>query len=312
MSRQQNDEQYVKPAQVVSGIEGIEWLCQSEKSIDGQQYAGDLFGHLNPLRSFCITLVSDNEIEWIYSHSEQSLSHSPALDRQNVVVVILCDNCRSNPALTSICERHDIGLARTGCSDSQVLHYLRAELPKRVALRSTHHGVFIAVMNTGILVMGASGVGKSEVAMDLVQRGHQLIADDVVEIYRSEQSQLIGECPGLLRGYIEIRGLGIINVLNMFGPSAVLDSYRLQLIIDLQDSTNAEIQKIDRLSPSLGHRDILGIAVPCLTMLVAPGRNLSVLIEAAVRNHLLRCAGVEDSREFLQRHHEIMHHTANR
>ena len=142
--------------------------------------------------------------------------------------------------------------------------------------------------------------------MDLVQRGHQLVADDAVEIYRGEQSELFGECPEPLKGYVEIRGLGIINVLKMFGPSSVLDSYKLQLIIDLIDATNSEIRKVDRLAPSLRDWEMLGINVPCLTMLVAPGRNLSVLVEAAVRDHLLRMAGIDSSAEFISAHNQTI------
>ncbi|NKB78203.1 MAG: hypothetical protein GKR96_14510 [Gammaproteobacteria bacterium] len=190
--------------------------------------------------------------------------------------------------------------------DTKVLDYLMSHLPKLIAFRNTKHGVFLAVMNIGVLITGSSGVGKSEVAMDLVQRGHQLIADDAVEIYRNEQDELIGECPAALKGYIEIRGLGIISILKMFGPSAVLDAYRLQLIIDLQDATDSEVRKVDRLSPSLEMRDILGVQIPCLTMLVAPGRNLSVLVEAAVRNHLLRMSGTDSGKDFLLQHEEIM------
>ena len=219
---------------------------------------------------------------------------------------MLCRNCNPNPAVTAVCKNNDIALVKTGLESSEILDYLQSQLPKVIAIRGMQHGVFLAIMNVGVLITGASGVGKSEVAMDLVQRGHQLIADDAVEIFRGEQSNLIGECPQTLKGYIEIRGLGIINVLKMFGPSSVLDSHRLQLVIDLIDATNSEVRKVDRLAPSLREWEMLGINVPCLTMLVAPGRNLSVLVEAAVRDHLLRMDGIDSSAEFIRAHDQSM------
>ena len=286
----------------MDGIQGLDWVCSSTKRIHAQHHAIKLFGFLNPLRETPICIVTENELEWLFSQSEQSLGVSPVFDPERVTILLFCDNCRPNPAVISVCLKHNIALVRTPLSSSDVLDYLQSHLPRVIAVRGIQHGVFLAVMNVGVLVTGASGVGKSEVAMDLVQRGHQLIADDAVEVFRGEQGGLIGECPDSLKGYIEIRGLGIINILKMFGPSAVLDSGRLQLVIDLIDSTNSEIRKVNRLAPSLKDWEILGVKVPCLTMLVAPGRNLSVLVEAAVRDHLLRVDGIDSSAEFIKAH----------
>jgi HPr kinase/phosphorylase len=254
------------------------------------------------LRPTPIALVTETELEWIYSQTEQSLYNSPAFDFEEVSLIVLCANCNPNPAVISVCTEKSIALVRTRLTSNDALDYFHSHLPKIIALRGVQHGVFLAVMNVGVLITGASGVGKSEVAMDLVQRGHQLIADDAVDIYRGEQSELIGECPEPLKGHIEIRGLGIISILKMFGPSSVLDSNRLQLVIDLKDASNSEIQKVDRLAPSLKDWEFLGIKVPCLTMLVAPGRNLSVLVEAAVRDHLLRISGIDSSADFISVH----------
>jgi HPr kinase/phosphorylase len=296
----------VSPQQALAGLSGLDWVCTTTKVIQAQHHAIKLFGFLNPLRSTSISLVTENELEWIYSQPEELLQAAPSFDPAAVTAIVLCKNCNPNPAITSVCRKNNIALVKTGLECNEALDYLQSCLPKVVAARGMQHGVFLAVMNVGVLITGASGVGKSEVAMDLVQRGHQLIADDAVEIHRGEQSELFGECPEPLKGYIEIRGLGIINVLKMFGPSSVLDSYKLQLIIDLIDATNSEIRKVDRLAPSLRDWEMLGINVPCLTMLVAPGRNLSVLIEAAVRDHLLRMAGIDSSAEFINAHNQSM------
>jgi HPr kinase/phosphorylase len=296
----------VAPAQVLAGLNDVEWVCESDKIIQGQHHAIKLFGFLNPLRSASICLITETELEWVSGQNEQSLLTSPSFNADEVTLIILCANCIPSPAMVSVCQKYRIALAKTKLSSNQALDYLHSHLPKVVAVRGTQHGVFLAVMNVGVLITGASGVGKSEVAMDLVQRGHQLVADDAVELYRGEQGHLIGECPQALRGYIEIRGLGIISILKMFGPSSVLDSYRLQLVINLKDASNSEIQKVDRLAPSLRDWELLGINIPCLTMLVAPGRNLSVLVEAAVRGHLLRMSGIDSSSDFIRAHNNTL------
>jgi HPr kinase/phosphorylase len=306
MKTQGRETDGISPEQVLSGLDNLDWVCTTTKVIHAQHHTIKLFGFLNPLRATSISLVTENELEWIYSQPEENLQGAAPFNSSTVTTIVLCRNCNPNPAVIAVCKNNDIALVKTGLESSEILDYLQSQLPKVIAIRGMQHGVFLAIMNVGVLITGASGVGKSEVAMDLVQRGHQLIADDAVEIFRGEQSNLFGECPQTLKGYIEIRGLGIINVLKMFGPSSVLDSYRLQLVIDLIDATNSEVRKVDRLAPSLREWEMLGINVPCLTMLVAPGRNLSVLVEAAVRDHLLRMDGIDSSAEFIRAHNQSM------
>lgn len=302
MNAQTPDNSCISPDQVIEGIDQVEWVCRTSKLLHAQNHAVQLFGFLNPLRNTTICIVTENEMEWLFSQTETALMKSPAFDADQVSMIIFCCPCQANPAVISVCEKQDIAVLQTAAGSDVVLDHLHSHLPRILALRGIQHGVFLAIMNVGVLIMGASGVGKSEVAMDLVQRGHQLVADDAVEIYRGERSELMGECPNTLKGYIEIRGLGIINIAKMFGPSSVLDNYRLHLVIELVDATNSEIQKVDRLAPSLKDWSFLGIQIPCLKMLVAPGRNLSVLVEAAVRDHLLRVAGIDSSAEFIDAH----------
>ena len=296
----------VSPREIFRDIEHLDWIHLANAPVCGQRNQVDLYGYLNPLRAQCVSVVDQTGLEWVYAQSESALKASPALDPERAKVVLLSRGCGANPALESVCRENNISLGGTNLDRVELMDYLQAHLPRLTGLRGMRHGVFLAVMNVGVLITGASGVGKSEVAMDLVQRGHQLVADDAVEIYRGERGVLTGECPEQLRGYLEIRGLGIINVRKMFGPSSVLDSYPLQLIIDLKDASNSEIRKLDRLEPSLTTQDVLGVGVPCLSMLVAPGRNLSVLVEAAVRNHLLRDSGVDTSKEFIEAHTRLL------
>ena len=293
-------------SEIASGLDALRWLSETSRTLPSGKHYADLVGYLNPLRSTIIQVVDQIGLEWMYRQTDSDLRASPVFDTARSMAIILCGNQQPNPTILEICRESDIALVSTSMSGEAVTGYLQRRLPKLLSPRCNKHGVFVAVMNTGVLIMGASGVGKSEVALDLIQRGHQLIADDAVVLQRRDSSKLTGSCAPALKGYLEIRGLGIINVEKMFGPSAILDAYPLQLIINLKDATNREIRSLDRLQPSLEQVEILGVTVPRLNMLVAPGRNLSVLVEAATRDHLLRRTGVDSSLEFLNRHDEMM------
>ena len=291
---------------LLDNLSGVHWHCQGENMLEqGFRYA-DLFGYLNPLRSTPLQVVNRSAMEWLYRLGDSELRQSPCFTAGRVAAVIVCNGLTVNPSIQAICEENGISLISTILDAGDTLDFLQKNVPPLFLPRGNKHGVFLAVMNTGVLITGASGVGKSEVALDLVQRGHQLIADDAVEIYRRDSRELIGKCSPILKGYVEIRGLGIINIEKMFGPASVLDSYPLQLMINLEDATNTEIRNLDRLQPSMDQVEVLGVEVPCLNILVEPGRNLSVLVEAATRDHLLRMSGVDSSLEFISRHDRVM------
>ena len=295
---------------VLTALEGVYWHYQGQNVIGstnvGYQQNAKLYGYLNPLQSTAIQVVDGNAIQWLYQLQDNDLRHSPCFDEEHVAAIILCDGQTVNPNVLDVCQQRDISVLATSQSADEVLLILQKKIPSLFSPHTNIHGVFLAVMNTGVLITGASGVGKSEVALDLVQRGHQLVADDAVTVFCSDGGVLTGECNESLRGYVEIRGLGIINIAKMFGPAAVLDHYPLQLMISLRDATNTEIRNLDRLQPSLNMVDVLGVDVPCLNMLVAPGRNLAVLVEAATRDHLLRMSGTDSSLEFVSQHDKLM------
>lgn len=292
--------------QVLEHLPEVHWYRDTGKPVSNCYQHANLYGHINPLRPIPIQLVDNLSLEWLYRLGEEEMRNSACFDADASLATVLCQGVSPNPALQEVCRQHDIALLRSSLPAAKVLDYLQVNLARLMSPRCNRHGVFLAVMNTGVMIKGKSGIGKSEVALDLIQRGHQLIADDVVEISRRDGPELLGECPASLKGYIEIRGLGIINVEKMFGPSAVLDAYELELIIDLRDASESEMETIDRLQPSLEMVDILGVEIPCLRILVAPGRNLSVLVEAAIRDHLLRKSGVHSSLEFLSQHDRRM------
>lgn len=162
------------------------------------------------------------------------------------------------------------------------------------------HGVFLEVLGIGALLTGTSGIGKSELALGLINRGHCLIADDAVDIKR-KQDTLVGHCPPLLQDFLEVRGLGILNIRAMFGDSAIKQHKRLQLIVNLFSVSPEDVIHIDRLHGMHEVRSILDVAIPEVSLPVAPGRNMSVLIEAAVRNHVLKEQGYYASELFQER-----------
>jgi HPr kinase/phosphorylase len=171
---------------------------------------------------------------------------------------------------------------------------------------TTVHGVFLDVLGFGVLLRGASAIGKSELALGLLNRGHRLVADDAVDIKQVSPDTLIGSCPPLLQDFLEVRGLGILNIRVMFGDNAIKTSKRLQLIVKLATFSDDELKLIDRLHGMYRLEHILEVPVPEVTIPVAPGRNLAVLIETAVRNQVIKHNGYDASNEFILRQHQLM------
>ena len=186
-------------------------------------------------------------------------------------------------------ERAGVPLLRTGVPTPTAIARLTAHLEDQLAPREARHGVLIDILGLGVLMVGESGIGKSECALDLVVRGHRLVADDIVEVRCRAQAVLIGTCPELTRHHIEIRGLGIINVSELFGVSATRSSKRIELLVRLERWDAA--REYDRLGLERETEDVMGVRVPVVCMPVAPGRNLAMLVEVAARNQLLRTRG---------------------
>lgn len=165
----------------------------------------------------------------------------------------------------------------------------------------TQHGVFLDIFGLGVLLIGPSGVGKSEVALSLINREHRLIADDAIEFELIDNTIIVGRCPSVLQDFLEVRGLGILNIRAMFGDIALRPSKRLELVVKLIPLTDKELQTIDRLQGVHKQFMIMGVAIPEVTMPVAAGRNIGVLIECAVRNQLLKQKGYDASAELAAR-----------
>ncbi|MCA1632657.1 MAG: HPr(Ser) kinase/phosphatase [Acidobacteria bacterium] len=206
--------------------------------------------------------------------------------------------------LIEVAERAALPLIQTPLVSSAAISAITEYLSEVLAPREVRHGVLLDVYGLGVLIEGSSGVGKSECALDLIVRGHRLISDDMVEVRRTEPGQLVGSAPELLREHMEIRGLGILNVRELFGVSAISGAKQIGLTIRLERWDEAK--EVERLGLDAGTLDILGVAVPFFLLPVSPGRNLSTLVETAVRVHLLHARGYNAAQSFAERHAELL------
>jgi HPr kinase/phosphorylase len=183
-----------------------------------------------------------------------------------------------------------------------VRHYLAKEL----AESATRHGVFLDVLGVGVLITGESAVGKSELGLELITRGNGLVADDIVELYRIAPDTLEGRCPELLRDFLEVRGLGVLNIRTMFGETAVRRKKSLKLIVHLHRPQGGDLSQIERLPLSATHQEILGVNISTVDIPVVAGRNLAVLVEAAARNFVMQQRGINSMNEFVERHDRLL------
>ncbi|MCA1817912.1 MAG: HPr(Ser) kinase/phosphatase, partial [Acidobacteria bacterium] len=178
-------------------------------------------------------------------------------------------------------------------------------LQRALAPRELRHGVLLDAYGLGVLIEGESGIGKSECALDLIVRGHRLVADDLVEVRRVSQTQLLGSAPELLREHMEIRGLGIINVRDLFGVSATWSGAK-QIGLSIRLERWREMKEVDRLGVEERAVEILGVKIPQVLLPVSPGRNLATLVETALRVHLLRARAYNAARDFVARHDQLL------
>jgi HPr kinase/phosphorylase len=192
-------------------------------------------------------------------------------------------------------DRAGVPLLATPTGTATAIGKLTALLEDRLAVREVIHGVLLDILGLGVLIVGESGIGKSECALDLVVRGHRLVADDTVEVRRRAVSIVIGSCPELTRHHMEVRGLGLINIRDLFGVASTRTSKRVELVVQLERWDPH--REYDRLGLDDAFFEVLGLRVPLIRMPVAPGRNLAILVEVAARNQLLRGRGINAARE---------------
>ncbi len=262
-----------------------------------------LVGHLNFVHPNRVQVLGSAEIDYLRHLPEAE--HRQALDKlfhhETTTLVVVANDEPADPELLRAADEVGLALLATPLGSPRVIDSLQHYLARTIAARTTLHGVYLEVMGLGVLITGESGIGKSELALELLSRGHHLIADDAVELSRTGPTVLIGRSPGMLRDFLEVRGLGILNVRAMFGDTAVRPEKTLRLIVHLVTLTPEHMKNIDRLQIEQKTRTILDVDIPEVVLYVGPGRNLAVLVEAATRNHILRLRGINPLDELMQR-----------
>ncbi len=234
-----------------------------------------------------------------------------ALERtcaRDLPAILVTSGLEPPPDLVSVTDRAALPLLRTSVPTPWAIARLTALLEDLLAPREIIHGVLLDILGLGVLLLGESGIGKSECALHLVVRGHRLVADDTVEVRRRTESILMGTCPELTRHHMEIRGLGIINIEELFGVAATRSSKRVELVVQLERWEPG--RRYERLGLDIEHATILGCAIPTLRMPVAPGRTLAILVEVAARNELLRARGRGAAVALAERHEEHLRQAA--
>ena len=262
----------------------------------GLQLAG-YFDHFEPMR---LQVLGNVEMSYLakLTHNQRTVIFD-RLFSYKFPALLIARNIPPDEECLAMAKKHNVTILRcaeaTSTIVSAIIAYLKAELAPRI----TRHGVLMEVYGEGMLLLGESGIGKSEAAVELIKRGHRLIADDAVEIKKINESSLQGSAPELIRNYIELRGIGIINVAKLFGIGAVKSENEINLVVNIVPWNTQEVY--DRLGLEEHYMEILGVQVPLYTIPVTPGRNLAVILEVAAMNNRQRKMGYNSAEEFTNR-----------
>lgn len=270
--------------------------------------AAALIGHLNLTHPNSIQVIGAFEAALAGgSEAAPRTAFADKLVAAGPAALIFADGVQPSPELVAAATRSHVPLFTTPLPAARVIEKLARYLAKALADTTERHGVFMDVLGLGVLITGDSGVGKSELGLELISRGHGLVADDVVEIARVASNALEGRCPPMLKDFLEVRGLGLINIRTIYGEAAVRPKMKLKLVAHLEKpAPSASRDTTERLPLSELAEDILGVTVRKVVIPVAAGRNLAVLLEAAVRNYILQLRGIDSTAEFLARQKRAM------
>jgi HPr kinase/phosphorylase len=288
----------------------LNWLSsdQADRHIElkvANNYGADVVGHINIIHPERLQVMGQAEYEWAMRIGPKRFGQlALELLSARPPAVIVADSLPPPEALIDACNNTGTPLFVTPKTCSAVIDMLRIYLSSRLADTINLHGVFMDVLGMGVMITGDSGVGKSELALELISRGHGLVADDVVEMARIAPSTVEGRCPGMLRDFLEVRGLGLLNIRTIFGETASRRKMKLKLIVHLQKV----VVGVDapRLPLDAQTQEVLGVPVRKVVIPVAAGRNLAVLLEAAVRNTILQLRGIDSMQDFMDRQQRMM------
>ncbi|NMF98347.1 HPr(Ser) kinase/phosphatase [Aromatoleum toluolicum] len=269
-------------------------------------WPADLVGHLNLIHPTRIQILGAAELSWAQRHAREKVAHHlTEIISARPPAIIVADGCNIPDILRGICEYADVALITTPQPSASVIDQLRLYMSRELAEKISLHGVFMDVLGIGVFITGSSGAGKSELALELISRGHGLVADDIVEFSRIAPTVLEGRCPEMLKDFIEVRGLGILNIRTIFGETACRRKMRLRLIVHLERRLPGQSDP-SRLPVQHETQDILGVPVIRTTLPVAAGRNIAVLLEAAVRSTILQLRGIDSTQEFIDRQQRLL------
>jgi HPr kinase/phosphorylase len=277
-----------------------------EVAVRAARSGADLVGYLNYIHPYRVQILGEREVAYLSRGSEEDcvrrISRIVTLEPP---VLVLADGQVAPDALLRVCERAQIPMFATPESSAFVIDVLRAYLSKHFADRTTMHGVFMDILGLGVLITGESGLGKSELGLELISRGNGLVADDAVDLFRINQTTIEARCPELLLNLLEVRGIGLLDIRAIFGETAVRRKMRLKLIVHLVRRENFE-RDYERIPTEPLTQDVLGIPVRKVVIQVVAGRNIAVLVEAAVRNTILQMRGIDTYQDFMLRQQAAM------
>ena len=266
----------------------------------------DLVGYLNYIHPYRVQVLGEREVKYVGTVSPADVTRRIArIMTLEPPVVILADGQQAPDELLQMCERAHIPLFATDEPAAYVIDLLRAYLSRHFANHDTMHGVFLDILGLGVLITGESGLGKSELGLELISRGNGLVADDAVDFFRVNQSRVEGRCPELLRNLMEVRGIGLLDIRAIFGETAVRRRMRLHMIVHLVRKETLE-RDYERLPTEPLYQKVLGVPIHKVVIQVVAGRNIAVLVEAAVRNRILEMRGINTYEEFAARQRAAM------
>ncbi len=291
---------------------GLTWKAgrdDGDKQVidDVSQSNQGVIGHLNFVHPNWIQVLSSDEVEYLNQLDPISLQHNmQRLTQSHISCIIAAGGVTVPDSLNALASSTHTPILCTDRSSLEVMWLLRPYLWRVLAPSNSMHGALLDVLGMGVMITGESGVGKSELALELISRGHGLVADDVVELHRITPETLEGQSPEMLRDFLEVRGLGMLNIRTIFGETAVRRRKNLKLIVQLHKASTSEFNALERLPINNVNEDIMGINIRKVIIPVAAGRNLAVLVEAAVRNYVLQLRGRDSTKNFLERHEQEM------
>jgi HPr kinase/phosphorylase len=277
-----------------------------EVAVRAARSGADLVGYLNYIHPYRVQILGEREVAYLTRGSDEDcIRRVSRIVTLEPPVLVLADGQTAPEALLRVCENAQIPMFTTPESSAFVIDVLRAYLSKHFADRTTMHGVFMDILGLGVLITGESGLGKSELGLELISRGNGLVADDAVDLFRINQTTIEARCPELLQNLLEVRGIGLLDIRGIFGETAVRRKMRLKLIVHLVRRENFE-RDYERIPTEPLTQDVLGIPVRKVVIQVVAGRNIAVLVEAAVRNTILQMRGIDTYQDFMARQRAAM------